>query len=200
MLISELHADRLSRDDLTRLLFADSPLKEERGECIFVFGSGGSLAEERVKKAVQLYHAGKASLILFSGGTRWGQRSVPESLIMREQAMQWGVPAEAILVEMESDHTKENVLASMLVLDRKLGLNRIGRLLVVSAPWHMRRCLLTLRTYMPGWIDYALCPDDRSCGQSYNWWLCPGEEKKVYREAEALIHYVREGHIADELF
>lgn len=198
MLISELVADQLSRDELTRLLFVTAPEEEMHGDCIFVFGSGGRITAERVKRAVELFSAGRASHILFSGGTRWGLHPQPEAVVMRDMAVGLGVPEPAILIETESNHTKENVLASLLVLDRHCGLYKLRRLLVVSAPWHMRRCLLTLRTYMPAWIQFSPCPDRRLVGQAHNWWESELEARKVKKEAASLIQYVREGQLADE--
>ncbi len=150
MLISTIGPDCLTREQITNLVFGGPPATSGvvtgvggMGDCIFVFG-GSNI--ERVDRAVELYRAGKAPLILFTGGTKWGQRPVAEALEMREKALACGVPDQAILVEPESNHTKENVLASLLVLDRAIGLHRLRRLLVVSAPHHMRRCLLALRT------------------------------------------------------
>lgn len=146
MWLSAIDPGALTRQQLTRLLYGTGlpdPVSDARrrrpdehgGDCIFVFGGPHP---ERVTTAVRLYREGCAPAVLFSGGTKWGQRTEPEAMTMRRHALTMGVPAEAILVEIESNHTKENVLASLLVLDRAIGLHRLRRLLVVSAPYHMR--------------------------------------------------------------
>lgn len=195
--ISQLNPSQLSREQITKILFGDA--KEDNGllnaDCIFVFG--GSFME-RVWKAVELYHAGRAPYILFSGGDKWGQRNPPEAIQMRDEAIRKGVPESAIITEILSNHTKENVLASLFVLDRAIGLHNIKRLLVVSAPGHMRRCLLTLRTYMPEWIEYIWCPDDRIQGQAHNWFQSEEEKTRVMKELSNLIKYVQEGQLMDE--
>jgi hypothetical protein len=167
----------------------------EPGDCAFVFGGSNP---ERVARAAELFRKGRTPLVLFSGGTRWGERARPEALVMRERALELGIPAENILVECESNHTKENVLASLLVLDRVLGLHKLRRLLVVSSPLHMRRCLLTMRTYMPGWIQYSWYPDDRKRCRADNWWKDAADKQRVLREARSLVNYVREGQLLDE--
>ena len=194
MRISAIEPESLSRRQATRLLFGDGPPDDGQGNCILVLGGPNP---ERVTTAVSLYRSGKAPHILFSGGTKWGQRPEAEAITMRRQALELGVPDADISVEAESNHTKENVLASLLVLDRAVGLHHLHRLLVVSAPWHMRRCLLTLQTYMPHWIEYGWHPDDRPFGQAHNWWERPENEARVMQEARSLVAYVREGQLLD---
>lgn len=117
---------------------------------------------------------------------------------MRDKAVELGVPQERIFVEKESRNTKENVLASLLVLDRALRLHHINRILIVTTTYHMKRTHLTLRTYMPDWISFTLCPvDDRTAGKN-NWWMNRTGRKRVREESQKLIEYVRMGAILDE--
>ncbi|MGM0866619.1 MAG: ElyC/SanA/YdcF family protein [Bacillota bacterium] len=51
--------------------------------------------------------------------------------------MSLGVPERDILTEEISLHTLENVLASLLVLDREFHLHNIQRLLVVTTSYHI---------------------------------------------------------------
>ncbi|GIP33936.1 YdcF family protein [Paenibacillus sp. J2TS4] len=194
MFISKLDPDRLTRQQMTQLLFDGIRDDGKKGDCIFLFGSRSS---KRVMKAADLYKAGRAPYILLSGGTRWGEIIPPEAERMRDQIVRLGVPESALLLEAESNHTGENVIASMLVLSRSIGLHKIRRLLVVTSPYHMRRCHLTLLTYMPRWIAYTLCPDERHDGQANNWWMLPKEKERVAQEARSLIRYVKEGMVID---
>jgi uncharacterized SAM-binding protein YcdF (DUF218 family) len=116
---------------------------------------------------------------------------------MRERAVALGARDGLILTETLSNNTQENVLASMLVLDRAIGLHKIHRLLVVSIPWHMRRCLVTLQTYMPAWIEYGWAPAPYVDHQRDNWWRRPDAEACVTSECEKLVQYAREGQIRD---
>ncbi|MCP4643799.1 MAG: YdcF family protein [bacterium] len=194
MLISEIDPDALSRDETTRLLFGDKEARPFNGDCVFVFGGRGAA---RVAKAAELYNAGRAPIVLFSGGSRYGKHDTPTALRMKEDAIECGLPANAIDVECESDNTRENVLASLLVLDRRLGLHTIRRLLVVSIPWHMRRCLLTLSTYAPDWIEYTWCPADYRDHQPDTWWKHDEAELYVTKEVRTLVEAVRSGQLRD---
>ncbi|MHB9146687.1 MAG: YdcF family protein [Symbiobacteriia bacterium] len=198
MLISQIEPEQLSRPQVTRLLFGEPPTGNQppvAADCIFVFGG---TQPERVVTAARLYQAGTAPLLLCSGGTKWGQRQEPEAVTMRRQALSLGVPDKDIVIETESNHTKENVLASLLVLDRAIGLQHLRRVLAVSSPSHMRRCLLTLRTYMPRWIEFAWQADDRTWARAENWWQNPQDEARIRKEARSLVAYVREGQLLDE--
>src|SRR5690606_31916259 len=130
---------------ITRVVFGNKSEVDNgalNGEIIFVFGG---IYMDRVLKAVSLFHQGRAPYILFTGGDKYGQRIPPEALFMREEAIKLGIPSESILIEQISNNTKENILASLVVLDRAIGLEKIHRLLLVSAPAHMRRCMLMIK-------------------------------------------------------
>ncbi len=199
MLISGLNPNTLTNEQMTALLFQGIADDGRKGDCIFVFGSKGSL-KFRVPKAVELYKAGRAGKILFSGGKVWEGQGEPEAVVMRQGAMQRGVPAEACLIETDSKHTKENVLASLLILDRAFMLHSIRRLLIVTTTYHMKRCYLTLKQYMPAWIEYSLCPVDDLTTKADNWWLHESGRNLVNIESRKMIRYVKSGAIADDVF
>ncbi|UNK20306.1 YdcF family protein [Paenibacillus sp. N3/727] len=197
MLISNMNPEKLMKEQITKLVFGDASEMDNgtlHGDCIFVFGG---MNVDRVLKAVELYKNGRAPLILFTGGDRFGQRTLHESIFMRDEAIKLGVPAESILIEQVSNHTKENILASLMVLDRAVGLEKINRLLLVSAPGHMRRCLLMLKTFMPPWYEYVWCPDDRKLGQANSWWTDTTEEKRVRDELYKVIYGVKGKYFED---
>lgn len=116
---------------------------------------------------------------------------------MQQCAISMGVPGKLVLAETLSNNTKENVLASILVLDRAIGLHKIEHLLVVSIPWHMRRCLLTLQTYMPAWIEYSWVPAPYRDHARDNWWRSSDVSDYVTEECEKLVQYAREGQLRD---
>jgi uncharacterized SAM-binding protein YcdF (DUF218 family) len=93
---------------------------------------------QRVARAVELWRAGGAPLLVLSGG---GDRPVAEAEIMRELALAAGVPAEAVLCEPASNNTVENAVNSA----RLLGERDITRILLVSDRTHLRRAALLFR-------------------------------------------------------
>jgi uncharacterized SAM-binding protein YcdF (DUF218 family) len=87
----------------------------------------------RIEKAVDLYHQGVAPRLLFSGGV--GVNPPSEARVMRELAVQLGVPSEACLLEEQSHSTEQNARFSAELL-RSLGARRV---VVVSDPYHLLR-------------------------------------------------------------
>lgn len=194
MLISKINPDELTPEQMITLLYPSGRVESElKGDCIMVFGNGNL---DRSKKAIQLYKEGRAPVILFSGGDKWGQRDEIEAISMKRYAIEQGVPEEAVVIETISNHTKENVLASILVLDRAIGLHKIKRIIAVSDSGHLRRCLLTLKTYMPSWIDFEMVGTDVEL--PLNWWNIRPIRERADKEVRSLIHYINEGQLKDD--
>ena len=89
---------------------------------------------DRMWHAARLYRAGKAPLLVLSGGTvRPGE--APEAEVMRQFLVDMGVPASAMLLEGQSTTTTENAADTARLL-RSRGIRRI---LLVTSALHMRR-------------------------------------------------------------
>ncbi|MBY0121447.1 YdcF family protein [Bacillus sp. S/N-304-OC-R1] len=196
MYISELDDVKLSDDQMTRLLFSNIEDDQKNGDCIFVAGSSKAI-QYRLPKAVELYNQGRASKILFSGGVKWEGNAFSEAVELKNAAIALGVPEKDILIEDQSVHTLENVLASMLVLDREFKLYKMERILVVTSAYHMRRLHLTLKTYMPSWINFTLCPADDNRIREDNWFQNNLGRQIVQMESSKLIKYVKHGALCD---
>lgn len=95
-------------------------------------------AADRIWHAAHLYRAGKAPLVLASGGNLdWSGIDRPEADVMAELLQQLGVPAAAIQQEPRSRTTRENRDNSLPLL-RTRGVRSI---LLVTSALHMPRAL-----------------------------------------------------------
>lgn len=197
MYISQLEGEKLTDNQMSELLFSNIKDDGKKGNCILVVGSSKAI-QYRLPKAIELYNQGRASKILFSGGVKWAGSDYPEAIAMKNEAIALGVPEKDILTEDISLNTLENVLASLLVLDREFHLYNIERLLVVTTSYHIRRLHLTLKTYMPNWIKFTLCPADDNNTSSYNWYQSEVGRKRVQNESMKIIKYVKQGALCDE--
>lgn len=101
------------------------------------FGSMGDLNEQadRLTHGLQLYRAGKAPLLLLSGGGCDSCRA--ESEIMYEHLELMGIPESAMLRERESRTTQENAVYSSILLKGK----GVRSILLVTSAYHMRRAV-----------------------------------------------------------
>lgn len=93
---------------------------------------------DRVLHGAQLYRAGKAPILVMSGGRiDWYGRVPSESQDMKQLAEAMGVPATAILQEPDSLNTRENAVNVKPILEAK----GIRRILLVTSAMHMPRSL-----------------------------------------------------------
>jgi uncharacterized SAM-binding protein YcdF (DUF218 family) len=99
-------------------------------------------ASDRILHAARLYRAGKAPLVVASGGRLpWSGNRVPESEEIAELLGEWGVPASAIRKEGKSSTTRENALETARLLPELHG----KRVLLVTSALHMARALAAFR-------------------------------------------------------
>ena len=88
---------------------------------------------DRLVYAAALYKAGKAPVIVLSGGAPGGGR--PEAEQMRDLLAVMGIPAGHMLLETRSRDTHDNAVYSAPILKAR-GMQRV---LLVTSAYHMRR-------------------------------------------------------------
>ena len=114
-------------------------------------------ASDRVWHAARLYEAGKAPLIIASGGTLpWKDQEFREAPVMQQLLVSWGVPADSVLLESTSANTYQNATNTAEVVAER----GIDRVLLVTSALHMRRALATFRAAgveaVPAATDYRV--------------------------------------------
>lgn len=113
-------------------------------DSILVLGAGvdhdrpSPVYEARLRHAVDLFHSGVAPIVIFTGGLGSGDR-VSEGEVGRDYAIAHGVPASAILIEVRSRTTLQNLSEAQRVTDLA-GVGR--RVALVSDPHHLLRATL----------------------------------------------------------
>lgn len=89
---------------------------------------------DRLWHAARLHRAGRAPLLVLSGGTVH-QGEAPEADAMRQFLVELGVPAAALVLEAASVTTAENAALSARLLRQR----EIRQVLLVTSALHMRR-------------------------------------------------------------
>ena len=92
-------------------------------------------ATARIDRAAELYHAGRAPLIVLSGGALEG--NVSEAQGMAHSLRQMGVPESALVLENASRNTYENAALTQDTLAER----HIGTVLLVTSALHMPRAM-----------------------------------------------------------
>lgn len=95
---------------------------------------------ERINHAVELYKRGRVRKLILTGG-RGASDEPAESVAARTYAVQRGVRASDILIENRSHTTYENLAEAR----RIVAAERMGRVLVVTDPLHMKRAVTMAR-------------------------------------------------------
>lgn len=90
---------------------------------------------DRLVQAVALYKAGKAPVVVLTGGGAEGART--EAQQMKDLLVVMGIPPQHIVLENESRDTHDNAVYSARLLKAR-GMHRI---LLVTSAYHMRRSL-----------------------------------------------------------
>jgi len=122
-------------------------------------------------RCVELFKAGLASTIVFTGGT--SENGVSEAAAMKNVAVRGGVPEEQILIEEFSRNTRQNALNVLALIRRDLFKADVPvKVATVGQHLHARRCYNAFRRVAPKkWTvigKKAYCPYDP---QSTQWRL-----------------------------
>ncbi len=97
--------------------------------------------EERIRHGLDLYEAGYAPLLIFTGGYGGTGARFSESQVARRYALKQGIPDEAILIETASRTTRQNLIEARRLMQQR----RLHRVIIVSDPLHMARALRLAR-------------------------------------------------------
>ena len=151
--------------DITNFIFVeDEPQKVDA-----IFLPGGSHPEQP-EFAAELYHKGYAKWLIPSGGVsvkrdKWpGVRSKADIYngdyqsdceLFIDVFIKNGVPADTIIGEDKSGHTRDNAFLSRMVVDEK-GIE-IKTAIIVCKAFHARRCLMLYQMAFPDTTFYV-CP------------------------------------------
>ena len=152
-------------NDITNFIFVDD--KPQKVDAIFL--PGGSHPEQP-EYAAELYRKGYAKRLIPSGGVsvkrdKWpGVRSKADVYngnyqfdceFLTDVFLKNGVPADAIIGENKSGHTRDKAFLSRMVVDEK-GIE-IKTAIIVCKAFHARRCLMFYQMAFPDTTFYV-CP------------------------------------------
>lgn len=198
MKVSKIKQEMLSVDVVDSILFDGLDDKGLTGDCVMVLGSRSAVIY-RVPKAVDIYNSGRCDTLLMTGGRvlNYDTGNITEASRMKNKAMDLGIPEGNILTEEISLSTKENILCSLLVLDRQFKLSNMKSILLVTTTYHMKRSLMMAKTYIPSWINVAPCPADDTNTRRDTWFLTEEGLGRAKDEACKIICYINEGSIPD---
>jgi len=114
---------------------------------------------DRVLYAARLYRAGKAPVVVVTGGNVFAHDIESESEFAKRLLEEWGVKPDAIVVEGSSRNTYQNAVETAKIA-RRIGFERA---LLVTSAIHMPRAMATFRA---AGINVVAAPTDFQVVQS----------------------------------
>jgi len=198
MWVSKITEDDLTNDVIDRLLFEGLDDNGASVDCIIVLGSMKA-AKYRVPAAAKAFFSGRSGKMMLCGGKvrNFSSGSMAEADDMYKKALELGVPETSIIIEKSSQNTIENILCSLLGLQRSMWLNRVKSVLLVTTTYHMRRSLHIAKYLFPPHISVYPCPADDTTTKRDNWMDTPEGIDRVKKEALNIIRCVDHGVIPD---
>ena len=198
MLVSSIKEENLSAELVDRLLFQGLEDTGENVDCILVLGSVKA-AQYRVPVAVEAYKAGRARKMMLCGGKvrAFPDGNYSEAEHMRQATLALGVTEEDIILENRSQNTVENILFSLIELQRAFWLNKVRRVLLVTTAYHMRRSLAIARYLLPEHIAVIPCPANDTNTRRDNWMNTSVGVERAKSEAMKIVSSVINGIIPD---
>ena len=198
MWVSQITEDQLTNDLIDRLLFKGLNDHGANVDCIIVLGSKKA-AKYRVPVAVKAFFAGRSEKILLCGGKmrEFPGGNMTEAENMYEKAMELGVPKANIILENHSQNTIENLLCSLLELQRSIWLNNVKSVLLVTTTYHMCRSLHLAKYLFPAHITVYPCPADDTTTKRDNWMNTTKGIERAKAEALNIVNCVKNGVFPD---
>jgi len=98
---------------------------------------------DRFEQGILLMKAGKAPLLIFTGGRLpWGNQQLTEGQELRNAALAREIPAASILVTDEVGNTADEAKAIRKIAEER----KLKRIILVTTAWHMPRAEYLFRT------------------------------------------------------
>jgi uncharacterized SAM-binding protein YcdF (DUF218 family) len=140
---------------------------------------------ERVATSIALMRQGLARRLVISGGL-YG-RGINAAHVMRDQALDSGVPAAEIIVDDGATSTAENALGAARVM-RAHGLRSA---ILVTSPYHTRRAgMMFRRVFLREGLALRVHAVEGSFFHVDGWWTRPEDRSLVVGEYLKLVAYV----------
>ena len=122
----------------------------------------------------------------------WDKRLGAE--YMKQQALEMGVPADAILLEDTSLHTRENA-EHVLALLKQNGIH--STIILVTSPFHQKRTYLTfLKVFQPHGVHIFNYYAETGEWNPATWFFSKEHRKLVQSEIERIKLYRQKGDLA----
>jgi len=198
-------SDGLNRDRAVRSAF-EYLMISDRSRAVADLALGfGHFDLAIARKCADLLRAGRAGLVMFTGGRGSGTADIEgtesDAFLAESRRYAPEIPAGSVMTEARSTNTAENVAFSLEILKAagRFDNGRPESAILVASPYRQRRVLLTARKMMPGTTLYY-SPPESSFERERDLFAAKGADLAglVGEEIERIAQYQLKGWIAAE--
>lgn len=195
MRIEELKYKDITREIVDKVLYENMEYTGETAEIAIVLGSSKA-TKYRIPMAVKLYQENKIQKILCCGGRKFNEYGKKtEAFAMKEKAIELGVKEDDILIESESETTKENILNAVKAIRTHCNMDRMNQVILVTTSFHMKRSILLAEKYFPKHVKIIPCPADDIKTRRDTWYQNKVGYERAVGEVIGIADYARKKEI-----
>ena len=165
----------------------DTPQPAPRqSDAIVVISGDEQLA--RFAEGVNLYQQGFGTYLVFSGAAY--DNGTSNADVMRDLAVQRGIPQSAILEEPQGEDTWGNAVYTRQVLEE----HQLQSAILVTSPYHLRRAKVTFdAAYAGSNISLMVHAAPDSQWRKQSWWQQAETRRLTFTELQKLAYIVATG-------
>jgi uncharacterized SAM-binding protein YcdF (DUF218 family) len=157
-----------------------------RSDAIVVISGDEQMA--RFQEGVNLYRQGMGRFLVFSGAAF--DNGISNAYVMRDLAIQRGVPSTAILEEPHGEDTWGNAVYTRSLLQS----HAVRDAILVTSPYHARRAKMTFdAAYAGSGIALAVHAAPDSQWRKLSWWREPETRRLTFTELQKLGYIIATG-------
>lgn len=174
-----------------RELLIQTPLR--KADLLFVFGTRHGIPQF-LWVIEGLWRRDLFSFAIISGGPTLEDPRT-EAEVLADGMVDFGFPAERLILEQRATNTGENVILSLPLIEERLGLANVKSLIAVGKFYTAARYLMTLERHWPA-VEKMIAPVHFPPYVASQWHADPLSREKVLGEWRKLERYLEAGYIA----
>lgn len=186
---------QLPLDQIQRIVYTGIYDWGENADVALVLGTTPEYdCKGRALWAAKMYLDGRVKHIIPSGGVEheFPEGKFTEAEYMRKVMLEAGIPEEVIILENEARTTKENMVCGTFQITRKLLIQNVKSVMVVSSAVHLQRALAQAKLFLPRSIRISISPS-ADTPEGVNWWEVDHVRNNAIREAQLMGVMIRQG-------
>jgi uncharacterized SAM-binding protein YcdF (DUF218 family) len=158
----------------------------QKSDAIVVISGDEQLA--RFAEGLNLYQQGFGKYLVFSGAAY--DNGTSNADVMRDLAVQRGIPQSAILEEPQGEDTWGNAIYTRQVLEE----HGLQSAILVTSPYHLRRAKVTFdAAYAGSGISLVVHAAPDSQWRKLSWWQQAETRRLTFTELQKLAYIVATG-------